>query len=121
MNEYHDPIVSYVWYIMNYGFLAVFFAAMIYNLPILMYIVLGFAWVSAALSFILLNNAALSDMIKKEKIKRAVPYWVSISTDLIIAFSFLSYGFLVLTFFWLMQAMIQERAFLIASKIRESL
>ncbi len=108
------------WYLINFGFIGLFIFGSINSISFLIYILITVAWVASILGLFLIRKDIIQDMISKNYLVRSVPSWISISTDLIIAFLFLYTGYIILTFFWLMQAMIQERAFLIATALKDN-
>ena len=109
---------SNFWYLINFGFIALFLYANISGLPILGYILISVAWVSIGLGSLLYSSKILAKVIAGGGLIRIVPYWMSIITDIIIGFLFLYTGYVFLSFAWFMQAMIQERAYILAHRAR---
>lgn len=85
----------------------------------LIYVFLGLAWLSVIGNISLYSSTILSKVIVSGGMKRAVPGVLSMGIDVLIGFVFLYSGYVVLAFFWFIQAMVYERASLLAEAARD--
>ncbi len=104
---------SLIWYSVNGGFIVLFLFVYSAGYSLLLNVLVGISWAAIILSFLLLSDLIIKLVIHEGGLIRSVPNYISLSTDIFIAYLFFSGGYIITCFFWLIQMFIQERAFLL--------